>query len=345
MVLTNLENKINCIHCGKDNLVSSGGFIVCIACGVTQDRTYSEYRASMSSDKINKTYQNSIGKTIDFVGSLGSQIGHTTGFMKDSKGKNLNSNMVYKFKRLKRNYHDPARIDGNATHLRTVLAFNRVFNSLNLSKDLKYRSLHIYWKHVNSGVRITNHILLIALCLLQAIREAKDRAPVRFSEVIKSFSKNGHRVTNKNILHLARELNIPLSMHKRRAEDYIQRIAGEIKNNLKINEKIDESAFSIDQYELLIIMTAREFLSKISRKERGGVQPFPFAVSIVYLSDRAIARAVKKKPLLTQEKLAKCVNSAEFTIRDHVYRFLGDIYKTHESYLINACNTHLSKRN
>ncbi|MDH5403863.1 MAG: hypothetical protein OEY49_15305, partial [Candidatus Heimdallarchaeota archaeon] len=76
------------------------------------------------------------------------------------------------------------------------------------------------------------------------------------------------------------------------------------------------------------------FLKYIHRKERGGVQPFPFAVSIVYLADRVICKFYCCKSILTQKTLANIVNSAEFTIRDHVYRFLGDIYKKYEEKLI-----------
>ena len=76
---------------------------------------------------------------------------------------------------------------------------------------------------------------------------------------------------------------------------------------------------------------------------RGGVQPYPFAVSVMYLSDRAVAKTLRKKPLLTQQILARIAGSAEFTIRDHVYRFLGDLYQQFENDLISTCQSQIEK--
>lgn len=341
----NINSKlINCQSCNSVDETVSNGFVVCTTCGITKDREFVDYKASLSKDGQLKNKQDSIGKSIDFVGSLGSQIGYSSGYMRSSSGKRLKPNIVAKYKRLKTNYHDKARLNGNATHLRTMIAFNKVFNSLELSKDIKYRALFLYWHHVNSGIKITNHILLVSLCLLQSIREAQDRAPIRFSEVVGSFNSFGHRVTNKNILRLARELNVPLSPHRRKPEDYVERIASRFRENSLIERRLSNTYLSSFEYEMLIIVIAKKFLSLLSRKERGGVQPYPFAVSIIYLADRAISKTLNKKPILTQKILANLAKSAEFTIRDHVYRFLGAIYSKYETILVDTCDKQLNKR-
>ncbi len=331
-----------CIECGKDTLVTSNGFIVCRTCGTIQDKVYVDYSPILTTNS-ELIVQSSIGKNIDFVGALGSTIGRTSGFMREANGKAIQTGIVAKYKRLQHRHQNPARLKGNTTHLRTIIAFNRVFNSLEISNDVKYRSLFLYWKYVNSEYRITNHVLLIALCLLQAIREAGKNAPIRFSDVVNVFAKRGHRVTNKSLLRLAKELNVPLSANRRRAEDYIEKLASTIRNSDLIQIKLKNIGISPHQYEVLLIMISNEFLQKLSRKERGGVQPFPFAVSIIYLSDRTIAKFLKKKQILTQKELALLVNSAEFTIRDHVYRFLGDLYKKYEKFLISVCDAQLKK--
>jgi transcription initiation factor TFIIIB Brf1 subunit/transcription initiation factor TFIIB len=309
---------------------------------MTKDRNYVEQRSSLPKDGSVNTIQNSIGKNIDFVGALGSHIGYSSGYLAGARGQQLNSKTILKYQRIIRLHQNRARLEGNATHLRTMIAFTRVFNSLSISKDIKYRSLHLYWKHANRDNRITNHVLLIALCLLQAIREAKDRAPIRFSEIIEAFSCNGHRVTNRNILRLARELNVSLSPISRKPEDYIDRIASQIRNDPEICEKLQDRRFSPGQYESILILLSKHFLKSITRNQRGGVQPYPFTVSIIYLADRAFAKSLKRKPILTQKLLAKIADSAEFTIRDHVYRFLGDLYKQCENSLIEAVNAHFA---
>ncbi|MCY3411375.1 MAG: hypothetical protein INQ03_07040 [Candidatus Heimdallarchaeota archaeon] len=336
---------INCGHCNSSKETVANGFLVCTLCGTIKEKEYVDTKASLSKDGTFSNKQDSIGKSIDFVGSLGSQIGYKSGYLKNSKGKRLGPNIISKYLRLKNNYHDKARLNGNATHLRTMIAFNRVFHSLNISKDIKYRSLFLYWKIVNENDhKITNHILLIALCLLQAVREAKDRAPIRFSEVISSFNRNGHRVTNKNILRLARELNISLSPLRRKPDDYIERISSRISSSPKISSRLKGKGFTQNEYEMMLNHMAKKFLSVLDRKEIGGVQPYPFAVSVIYLSDRAISRTIKKKQTLTQSILADIADSAEFTIRDHVYRFLGKLYSKHEKQLIDACSNLLKAK-
>ncbi|MCH8905875.1 MAG: hypothetical protein IH840_02210, partial [Candidatus Heimdallarchaeota archaeon] len=100
---------------------------------------------------------------------------------------------------------------------------------------------------------------------------------------------------------------------------------------------------SPEQYEAALILLSQSFLQRLDRKERGGVQPFAFAVSVIYLADRSLARSLGRKPILTQRNLAKASGSAEFTIRDHVYRFLGKLYKSKEPELIRIADKHLKK--
>ncbi|MFV2014165.1 MAG: hypothetical protein ACC656_01950, partial [Candidatus Heimdallarchaeota archaeon] len=211
--------------------------------------------------------------------------------------------------------------------------------------SIKSRSLHLYWKYVNLNHRITNHILLIALCLLQSVRESNNGAPLRFSEIIAAFADNNHRVTNKNILKLALELGISLAPIRRKPEDYINRIAHQVANYSEVIRRLKKRSIDPNQYEALLIIVSRKLLERIPAKERGGVQPFPFAVSIIYLADRAFNKAEQKKTILTQRILAEAASSAEFTIRDHVYRFLGKLYKKHESYVVKEVQDHLNRRN
>jgi len=335
----------NCNDCGTSGEVSSNGFVVCISCGATKERIYVDSSPLYSTNINNERLHNSIGKNINFVGALGSQIGFSSGFIRGSRGKELNFKTVLKYKRLIKQHHQRSFIEGNATHLRTMIAFTRIVNNLGLSSSIKSRSLHLYWKYVNLNQRITNHILLVALCLLQSVRESNNGTPLRFSEIIAAFADNNHRVTNKNILRLAREIGVPLTPIRRKPEDYINRVAHQVANNSEVIRRLRKRSIDPNQYEALLIIVSMKLLERISSKERGGVQPYPFAVSIVYLADRAYNRAEQKKSILTQKILADAASSAEFTIRDHVYRFLGKLYKINESYIVGEVQDHLNKRN
>ncbi|MDH5404322.1 MAG: hypothetical protein OEY49_17615, partial [Candidatus Heimdallarchaeota archaeon] len=250
--MTEFLNKelFSCSNCNSTNDTNFEGFVVCTDCGTTKTKDYVDYRSSIS--ETENTLQNSIGKSIDFVGSLGSQIGYSSGLLRGTRGSKLSNQVISKYQRLIKFHHNRSRIDGNATHLRTMISFNRVFNSFNLSKDIKNRTLYIYWKHVKSGKKFTNHILLVALCFLQIIREEGEKTPIKFSEVIKRFADFGHRVTNKNILRLAHELDVPLSSQFRKPEDYITRITSQIRLNTEINNKLSKLSLSNDEYVTLL---------------------------------------------------------------------------------------------
>ncbi|MCE7736692.1 MAG: hypothetical protein GPJ54_17555 [Candidatus Heimdallarchaeota archaeon] len=334
----------NCFDCGSQGEISSNGFLVCTSCGRTKERIYVDNSPLYSTNINNERLHNSIGKNINFVGALGSQIGYSSGFLRGSRGKELNFKTVLKYKRLIKQHHQRSFIEGNSTHLRTMIAFTRIITNLGLSPTIKSRSLHLYWKYVSRNHRITNHILLVALCLLQSVRESNNGAPLRFSEIITAFADNNHRVTNKNILRLARELGVPLAPIRRKPEDYVNRIAHQVANYSKVIRRLKKRFIDPDQYEALLIIVSRKLLERIPSKERGGVQPFPFAVSIIYLADRAFNKAEQKKSILTQKILAEAASSAEFTIRDHVYRFLGKLYKSHESFIVEEVQNHLRKR-
>jgi transcription initiation factor TFIIIB Brf1 subunit/transcription initiation factor TFIIB len=330
-----------CMECGTNADIASHGFIVCTSCGATKERTYVDYSPSYSANINNGKVHNSIGKNINFVGALGSQIGYSSGFLRGSRGKELNFRTVLKYKRLVKQHHQRSFIEGNATHLRTMIAFSRIINNLGLSNSIKSRSLFLYWKYVNQNKRITNHILLVALCLLQAVRETDTGAPIRFAEIISAFADNNHRVTNKNILRLARELGISLAPLRRKPEDYVNRIANQVVNDSMVIKRLRKRSLDQHQYEAMLIIVSRKILDMLSQNDRGGVQPYPFAVSIIYLADRAFNKALQKKSLLTQKILADAASSAEFTIRDHVYRFLGKLYKQHEPLIIREVQNHL----
>jgi transcription initiation factor TFIIIB Brf1 subunit/transcription initiation factor TFIIB len=330
-----------CDYCNSTNEIYSNGFVVCRDCGTVKEKKFVDHLPVKRDHNNEVVSHNSIGKRIGYVGELGSEIGYNGRISKSIHGKMLNPQTLHKYRRLSKFYHKRSKIDGNATQLRTMVAFNRICNQLGVSTALKQRALFLYWEQVKREIRITNHVLLSALCLLVAVREAKDRAPLRFSEIVSTFSANNHRVTNKNILKLARTLDISLAPVRRTAEDYLERVASAIKWDSTIQKRIQYRPITKEEYELILIKISTKFLEKLDRTDRGGVQPFPFAVSVVYLADRAYAKACERRPILTQKILAHAVNSAEFTIRDHVYRFLGDLYKIHEESMVSYITSNI----
>ncbi len=319
-----------CDNCNGSNcFIENTGYIVCKNCGVTNGRIFSDSSYEYHPLKERGGTQGiGPGKRLYRTDSLGSEIGvFRSNFKTQNKGKKVTPGVNKKYFHLSKKYHIPAKNISDQTHLRTFIIFEKVCSKLELSDSIKERTGYLYWKlEKKHKVKITNHVLLIALCLLYAIRESGGKTPIKFQEIIKGFQEMGHRVTNKNIFQLAHKLDIKLNKTPiRRSEDYLERITSIIKrdDDLKTKFKQKRFDFPIETYQMLLINIGREILNKIPLNERGGVQPFAFAVSVIYMADRIVCRFYKKSPLLTQKITAKVTGAKEFTIRDHCYRILG----------------------
>ena len=338
-------NNNNCTFCSKSHFSELEGFIVCTNCGTENGKTFTNSSYEIASfTRKNPTQYLDIGKQITKVGNLGSEIGYYKN--SDFFGKQMNEKSNLKFKRLNKKYHTPAKSIANQTHLRTFLIFNSIASKLQISVSIKERVAYLYWKQVNlSTKKITNHVLLISLLLLYTIKEKKYHSSIKFQEVVETFNKSGHRVTNKNILQLAAELNIKLNDNPiRKSEDYVTRISQTLICAEKIKKGIAKyKGLTPNKYAILLETLSNLMLSYLSRKYRGGTRPFGYAASIVYLADRAIARYFKKTPVLTQKLMAKLSGAKEYTIRDHCYKSLTREFNKKRKLLLNATKNYLNK--
>ncbi len=329
--MRNIDNT-RCDFCGSENLIPFQGFEVCKTCGTTGEKVF-ETSSFLISENSNSTPTQyiSVGKRLHRTGNLGSEIGYYRSSKFTSKdGALLTPEIAWKFRRLRDNYHNPSKNASSQTHLRTFIIFNKITSQLEIPTTIKERASYLYWKYANKfRGKVTNHVLLIALCLLFSIKENGNKYPIKFQEIVRAFNEAGHRVTNKNILKLALDLGVPLSKTPvRKSEDYIEKLTSQIVRNFEVKQEVvHRYGISIEKYHYLLILISKELLKRISKKERGGVQPFPFAASTLYIADRAISRFFKKVPILTQKKVATITGAKEFTIRDHCYKMLSGIFE------------------
>ncbi len=335
-----------CDFCGSSSLVPFQGFEVCKTCGTTGEKIF-ETSSFLISENSNSTPTQyiGIGKRLNRTGNLGSEIGYYRSSKFTSKdGTLLTPEIAWKFRRLRDNYHNPSKNASSQTHLRTFIIFNKITSQMEIPNTIKERASYLYWKYANKfRGRITNHVLLIALCLLFAIKENGNKYPIKFQDIVRVFNEAGHRVTNKNILKLALDLNIPLSKTPvRKSEDYIAKLTSQITQNPEIRkEVVPRYGIELEKYNYLLIQVSTELLKGISKKERGGVQPFPFAASVLYIADRAISRFFRKVPILTQKKVALITGAKEFTIRDHCYKMLSGVFEREKFKLWNLIRMYL----
>ncbi len=340
-------NDNECDVCGSNHFFPTRGYYVCRNCGTVGEQVYVDSSYDISGNSIRQPSQySSIGKKLTRTGNLGSEIGYfRANRFTTIHGKTLSPQKMWKFKRLRDHYHNRSKNASSQTHLRTFIIFNRISSKLEVPNSVKERASYLYWKLCNDHEdKITNHVLLIALCLLYAVKETGSKSPLKFQEIVHSFNAAGHRVTNKNILRLAKELEIPLNKTPiRKSEDYVERIASIIVSHSEIKHTVPERyGLSLKIYKALLINTSTEFLSFLSKKERGGMQPYALAVSVAYIADRAISRFLKKIPVLTQRKVADLTNGKEFTVRDHCYKLLSKAFEEHKTALFDKISLTLT---
>ncbi|MFX1482615.1 MAG: hypothetical protein ACFFCP_05425 [Promethearchaeota archaeon] len=263
----------------------------------------------------------SLGNRMHIVDGLGSYIGfHKDRYFQDAQGQALSGRMQKKFKRLKTIYSTRIRIGKNEAKYRALRTLNHVSKLLMLSEQVRDRTAYLYKKVVaESSQKVSNNILLIAVCLLMAVREFKNEAPITLDEIADTFEKCGHRVNVRAIVREALRLK-SITGHSpqiRRPRDYVPRVISMLMNSSKVASKVQSRGWKTKDYENALRNKILEVLDKIPASKRGGRNPFIFTVSVAYASDRIIAIENGKRAVLTQKLASNATKVAEYSIRDH----------------------------
>ena len=316
-----MSENSTCKYC-NGSLTQTRGEYVCLECGAVND---SILITENISSQISWDHEMSPGKRVHIVDGLGSYIGyHNDGFFQDGKGSSLSSKSQYKFRKLKRRYNLRIKIGNQETDYRSLMCLNRVSSFLNISDNVKKRAAYLYKIVTNAEKsekipKISNHIVLVALCLMVAIRESTSNAPIRLSEIINIFKDLGHRVSGKSLVKLAQDLpsELGVSLKIRKSEDYLRRIVSSIIENDEIICRLENSNVNIEEYEQRLLQLSNDILREMDLRARGGRNPYIFAVSVVYCADRVLGKLANHRQILTQKTLADICTVAEYSIRDH----------------------------
>jgi len=330
-------------------LIQTRGEYVCIECGAVNNAVYISNNAG---SQVPWDHEMSPGKRVHIVDGLGSYIGyHNDGFFQDGKGGSLSSKNQLKFRKLKRRYNLRIKIGKHETDYRSLMSLNRVSSFLGISDSVKKRAAYLY-KIVTTAEalgkieKISNHIVLVALCLMVSIRESASNAPIRLSEIISIFKDLGHRVSGKAIVKLAQNLpsELGVSLKIRKSEDYLQRIISNISQKKEIQARLSQIGITIKEYDHKLLLLSREILKDTNLRARGGRNPYIFSVSVVYCADRIIGKLGNHRQVLTQKTLANICNVAEYSIRDHHRTVLKEKLTNKLNELMPSKNTELDDR-
>ncbi|MFX1559917.1 MAG: hypothetical protein ACFFBL_04980 [Promethearchaeota archaeon] len=317
-------NSKSCPDC-NGFLVTSQGHIVCAECGLVLSREYVLPTYQMgerpSGDSPDASMYVSLGNRMHIVDGLGSYIGfHKDRYFQDAQGQALSGRMQKKFKRLKTIYSTRIRIGKNEAKYRALRTLNHVSKLLMINEQVRDRTAYLYKKVVNEAAgNVSNNILLIAVCLLMAVREFKEEAPITLDEIADVFEKCGHRVNVRAIVREALRLKslTGYSPEIRKPEDYVPRVLSMLMNSPRVVSKVQSRGWELKDYENALRNKILEVLRMIPASKRGGRNPFIFTVSAAYASDRLIAAQYGKRAVLTQKLASTATKVAEYSIRDH----------------------------
>lgn len=316
----------------------SRGEYICTKCGLVISQYYAAPTYKMNPTNDGKSHNSaiqytSLGDRLHLIDGLGSYIGSENSInFKDSQGNYLSSKSQAKFNKLKC-YDMRSRIAKRETDYRVLTILNNVVPKLHLSSKIRDRAAYFYQKITKDKENddLTNHILLSALCLLQAVREYKDHAPVTIQEIVESFRLLGHRVSERAIIQLSLKIrpkfsNI-FSNKIRRSEEYISRIISNILKYPKTKARLIYYKTDPVKYESDLFNETEIVLKSIDVRKRGGRNPYIFAVASIYAADQIISSKQKTHPILTQKILSDAANCAEYSVRDHWRVLLYKIVK------------------
>ncbi|MFW9965532.1 MAG: hypothetical protein ACFFEA_00115 [Candidatus Thorarchaeota archaeon] len=306
-------------------LTANQGYIVCVECGLVISREYVSPTYQMgekvSDNAPEASVYVSLGNRMHIVDGLGSYIGfHKDRYFQDAHGQTLTARSQKKFKRLKMIYSMRIRIGRNEAKYRALRTLNHVSKLLMLNEQVRDRTAYLYKKiSSESSEKINNNILLVAVCLLMAVREFKDGAPITLDEIANTFEKCGHRVNVRAIVREALKLKslTGVAPEIRRPEDYVPRVLSMLMNSEKVLKKVTARGWNLKMYENALRDKILEVLDMIPTSRRGGRNPYIFTVSAAYASDRLIADDYGKRSVLTQKLTSEATEVAEYSIRDH----------------------------
>jgi transcription initiation factor TFIIIB Brf1 subunit/transcription initiation factor TFIIB len=324
-VLTETKNsRWFCPDC-SGAVVSNGGYVVCSECGLTLSREYVlptyQMGEELGEGAPDAAVYGSLGNRMHIVDGLGSYIGfHKDRYFRDAQGQALPGKSQKKYKRLKLVYSTRVRIGKDEAKYRALRTLNHVSKLLMLNEQVRDRTAYLYKKVVSeSPQKVTNNVLLIAVCLLMAVREYKDGAPITLDEIADVFEKCGHRVNVRAIVREALRLKqiTGYAPTIRKPEDYIPRVISMLMNNSRVLSKVKARGWSPQQYESSLRDKILSVLELVPASKRGGRNPFIFTVSAAYASDRLIAQECGRRSVLTQKLASTATEVAEYSIRDH----------------------------
>ena len=311
----------NCQDCEGKVVVFEGEY-VCEDCGLVDSNMIvdSSYVINLQLEKGLYRQSTSLGDRINIVDGIGSYIDypHAPYFL-DAGQKPLSPQRQQLFKRLKNTYSMAARIRKKESNYKALRLLNRVAAMLELPDHVRNRAAYFYRKISKSGKKeiYSNHYVLIGVCMLLAVRENKIPVPLKeITEILRTF---GRRINKRNLINAAHKIKIEFGVSYRsvKSENYLARLVSDIVADPNVHARLEKQQLNPTEYAKTLLKESKILLEKTTDHQRGGRNPYVFAVSTIYAAEREMAKKEKRRTIITQQILGAITDVADYSIRDH----------------------------
>jgi transcription initiation factor TFIIIB Brf1 subunit/transcription initiation factor TFIIB len=285
-------NPDGCAFC-LGRIIDAGEEMVCTSCGAVSPKEVIEIGERRPPQAVDYT-THSLGS---FLGPLerGADDAASGGF----------SGSTSTFRYLK-TISDFSYKDGAAVY-NCARLIERVCEKLGLPRTAVGESVEIS-KRVMQMREGHGEITLAAISAFAIINACKRLrvSSVGVREIIEAHRNLGYRVKSSVIIQIS--IDSPVKTRPRRAEEYLGNVIAHLQSLLGdslppgyINELYD---------------AARTALEEVDGPSRGGHNPRALAASAVYAGETALSSGEGRKRLVSQRELARCVDVAEYTVRE-----------------------------
>jgi len=296
-----------------------GKEVVCSNCGLVQRCDYVEDGGT--DGDLARLLGTGVEQHLRHVDYLGSFIGYRESrCFRDGSRRALAPPLQDRFLHLKRVYNK-GKSYGSYAHVRTLRSLIEVADGLSVCEDVKTQALYLYKKVLRKGFRHSgiSTISMAVFCLLQANRSNGGRL-VALNDIVEAFRARGHKIAPFDLMDAGLVYRQLLSEKPKilRSEDLMARAVGLITADREVISASSTIKDGATKFQEDLLTRGYELLGRLRSIHRGGRKPLITAIAAIYAADRLLAKEERRKPVLTQQRLAKIAGISEYSIREHL---------------------------
>jgi transcription initiation factor TFIIIB Brf1 subunit/transcription initiation factor TFIIB len=320
--------KCECLECGG-NLIQTESDFVCVDCGLVANQIYEKPTIQLiKAENSFGSHYASISEKPSGMKTLGTFVGsYRKKFLSDSQGTLLKIPAKRQYKRLKSLNDIYLHFNGRQREYRGYYLLNSICSALQITDTTKADALFLFQKVQSHLIKQLKLFSIIMGSLYLAIRSRREN--IELARIVSTVRNQGYSILGKDIIKAAslirQHARVRVSYVK--SEEYLDNIICRLQRDSYIYRKQRKRTnCENNEYFHWLKLVAKKLLSKFPQSDRGGRNPFILAAAILIASDIMLARkeafpqCYKKKSrrgILTQKYIAKILNVAEFTLREH----------------------------